>query len=876
MLYSFGVFETLITRTTATPQGIFSLMQKELIYNDLYKDIPAYVRENFCDLRIGAEKMARYHYIRNDIEDILFDEIYEALYTVGELKSCHIEQLKKLEKKIELENFLPIEENIKRIKTKVKEKNHVVLISDTYLDKNFIKSLMMNIDKIFSDIPIYVSSEYRKCKHSTNLYKLVHEKESACYEEWRHMGNDEQADIISPRVLGITVEKYKNKIFWDVEKACLRAYQSDAEHQIIIGASQYIRNYYAHNNTAIQVGCSYAGPILYPYVQWILKLCNEKSINRLYFIARDGYVLKRITDIIINRLNIPIKTHYIYGSRKAWRMAAYDGGKENLRKMLAISDPNRINTLYNLADILQISLEELLPFIREFEYMKDDIDYGSLCQIVHRLVEKDEFRTYLVSKHTTIRQNVISYLKQEIDFSDSSFAFIELRGSGYTTKCLADLMRDIYEAPINIFYYNLVSLGMTGNSICYNYIIDYFPYGIILELLCRAKHGQTNGYKKQNGKMTPLLGIGEGKLLDKYGFDEYLLGIEKFVTVILDKKHFCNYENNMYRISRFYLDFFSNKPDNVVLDFLSDMPFYMSSNATEFHVFAPKLNKYDIRNVLLFDDHSSYSGISFDISLLRTDNAGKRLVNIYSRYKEKIVNRFQRMYHRQLVIKNKNSFLTNAFIKLNMVKKKCVIYGAGRKGQNLYRISTSSKCEIVAWLDKKHNNGSKDNCLLGTIDNLNSIVFDVIVVAINDRRISLNIKHQLLDLGINKDKIKIYNEDLWYQTFLKCNLKNRKVLLCGEGQFYNEAKIIVENSDFEIRGCLNIEYEYSLDTIFHNIKKLFSKASDKDTSVIIVTCELEKSIQIKKQLLTELEIPEDNFCILMEKTNKDNAYLNVW
>ena len=47
---------------------------------------------------------------------------------------------------------------------------------------------------------------------------------------------------------------------------------------------------------------------------------HEKGIQKLFFIARDGYILKKIADILIEKYRYPIATVYLYGSRKAWRL----------------------------------------------------------------------------------------------------------------------------------------------------------------------------------------------------------------------------------------------------------------------------------------------------------------------------------------------------------------------------------------------------------------------------------------------------------------------------------------------------------------------------------------------------------------------------
>ena len=51
ILYSFDIFDTLITRTTATPCGIFSIMEKHLLQDSEYANFPEIVKQNFFIIR---------------------------------------------------------------------------------------------------------------------------------------------------------------------------------------------------------------------------------------------------------------------------------------------------------------------------------------------------------------------------------------------------------------------------------------------------------------------------------------------------------------------------------------------------------------------------------------------------------------------------------------------------------------------------------------------------------------------------------------------------------------------------------------------------------------------------------------------------------
>jgi len=133
--------------------------------------------------------------------------------------------------------------------------------------------------------------------------------------------------------------------------------QRDVYHQLSIGASSYIRSGLKGKNLAVEVGSSLAGPILYPYINWVIDQSINREINRLYFVARDGWILKQIADLIIKLRKYPIRTYYIYGSRKAWRLPSYDGSVKDFDRFLLWSNMNEVLCLDDLAEVFHLKLE---------------------------------------------------------------------------------------------------------------------------------------------------------------------------------------------------------------------------------------------------------------------------------------------------------------------------------------------------------------------------------------------------------------------------------------------------------------------------------------------------------------------------------------
>ena len=112
-MYSFDIFDTLITRDVATPFGIFLYMQEILCGNE---NFPEYVRMNFATLRVQSEKLARVTYQKEFMEDIPLEKIYEPFEMLGNLDSAQIQKLIELEKECELNHCIGIPENISLVK----------------------------------------------------------------------------------------------------------------------------------------------------------------------------------------------------------------------------------------------------------------------------------------------------------------------------------------------------------------------------------------------------------------------------------------------------------------------------------------------------------------------------------------------------------------------------------------------------------------------------------------------------------------------------------------------------------------------------------------------------------------------------------------
>jgi len=747
-LYSFDVFDTLITRITATPQGVFALMQNELRSNTLYIDINDGFKNDFPLIRVHAEELARHCLQRNGIEDITLDEIYDYVAMRGDIGRGQAELLKELEISIELKCSYGIQENIEKVKRLLSEGEKVVLISDMYLPQTVIRKLLVKADDVFFNIPIFVSNEYRKIKYTGNLYRVVRE-ENLEFSEWIHVGDNSRGDVIGAQRVGITPRQYKFPKLMEAERQIIALRPYDVDAQIVVGASRNAR--IEHENIAFSVGTTFGGPILLAYVEWIIRRCEQQKIEKLYFIARDGYILKKIADIIIETKKKNIETFYIYGSRKAWRMPSFECDTD-LNELLAWSHINRIIDIKSLADVMGIELNELRAYLPEDYKDFDRISFTVRRQVVDYLNRNKEFRDFLVQRHQNNKELLVKYLKNNIEYEGGRFAFVELGGSGYTQECLARIMKKFCSEPICTFFFKMDALRQSDECRFDTFYPSHLREHILIEALCHAPHGQTIGYKyEESGDIVPVLETYEDKALLEHGIYEYIEGIVAFTKV---KYSSINYGLDLMiplELVDCLYQHLCDTDEQEILSFIGDMPNSVTGREKKAVGYAPRLSYGDIINVFLvnrLEPEKSYKGTSLNYSIKRCSKLQKKAIDWCDRHYDGLTGKLLKR------IGCSNADVYNDLVPVELLTKNVVIYAAGKRGQMIYKqFKKKGKSKRIKWVDKNWEAKRADGLPVDPIESISEEQYDLVIITIDDYKISEQVRSTLCNIGVPNEKI---------------------------------------------------------------------------------------------------------------------------
>lgn len=506
-LYSFDIFDTLFTRKVLRPSGIFQYVEYKIKIS--HEKFPLMFSESYVDIRRWAEANAREYYRKTTIErdtdciEISFEMIFERMAAVYGLNEKQTDLLKQWEIEAELDNVIPIPENIAQVKALMDKGEHVILISDMYLDKGIIQKMLYKADPVLTEIPLFLSSEYGVQKSGLNLFKEVYKSYEPTYGfgKWIHSGDNVHSDVRMPNRLGILSRRIEPLQFNQYENDLANYINSyDGTMCAALMARFRKKNFYEKDVFAF----SFVSLCFVPYINWVLRDAVKRGYETLYFLSRDGYQLQRIADKIIEIKNLPLKTKYIYGSRRAWRIPSYIddidvgfwGGYGNFVKITSK------DKLLKALDLNEDEFAELFPMLKDIT--DEEIQQKNrMPQLVEMFRNSQEYRSLLLRKAGEQRKSVCGYLKQEIDSSER-FAVVEFWGRGYTQECFTRLWHEASGNKDKVaFYYARTVLPSEGDNIRYNFTTNSQSLLFIESIFANIPYKSIEKYNFVNGRYEP-------------------------------------------------------------------------------------------------------------------------------------------------------------------------------------------------------------------------------------------------------------------------------------------------------------------------------------------------------------------------------------
>ncbi len=482
---SFDVFDTLIKRNIENPTDLFDLVQK--IYNQTNKPL----LENFKEKRIEAERKARE---LSSHKEPNIDDIYKIIDIDNK------KQVKELEIKLEI-NICQQNKDFYSIYNYAKQsKKKIIITSDMYLRKETLEEILSNANIKYDYL--FLSNDIKLNKHNGKIYPYILKKLNIKPSQLLHIGDSKRSDYIIPklyRIKSILIPKKINK---------LRYYKDYKANEL---SDNIIKNYINNNlpldkDIYYQIGYEILGIILLGYSNWLKDSLQKEKINKVFFLSREGALLKKAFDLINNT---KIETKYLYLSRRSTRPSLLKN-INNLEEVFDICKTRRIIDLESFFMNVGLNINDYNDLIKKYNITKNiNIDKIENFDKLFDSIKKD-----ILKNAKREEKNLLLYLNSQ-GFKDK----IAISDIGWSGTMQSSLINIAYQNKIDVditgYYvgqlkaaYKNIKKGDKQFGYLFNYESDEMQIRAFISLfenLFSCNHGTTIKYEEHSGIIKPIL-----------------------------------------------------------------------------------------------------------------------------------------------------------------------------------------------------------------------------------------------------------------------------------------------------------------------------------------------------------------------------------
>jgi len=586
-VYSFDVFDTLITRKVGLPEHVFLLTGRR-ISEELKLEIDA---SYFANARILAERQL----IQMGVHNAAIDNIYDQLARNIDISQQLAYKIAQIELETERENLLPIPKNIKLLEGLRDEGAMILYVSDMYLSGEIIKQILSDHGIYAQGEKIYVSCDYGASKVNGKLFEIILKDLAIKADDLHHYGNSLKGEIKGAQKIGASCtflpEGNLNRYEKFLAQAEFRFRVGENElldYSKMAAASRYSRlQGNGRKKQIYDVAASVASPILYKFVANVLRNAHGKTV---YFLARDGYIMRKIAERINKNGHYNCDIKYLYISREILILSRIGNltDADYIKNLLAIY---AMETLRNT--LRKLSIKESI--INEIGLNKHQLDKTIID------FEKDELERIFLNKkiHSDIlkesenkRRRLLAYLKTE-EFLDRKGTVIVDVGWALTIQnYLVEILKELEVEFPEGFYIGINETADSSikrgkkNGYFWDHRKNKFHINApriiqVFEVICSAPHGQTVDYNVKSNLVKPVLNDYETKHLNDWGLKDLEDGILNSLEYYLQFQENIEAHNTDQDLLKELLKMFWLNPTKAEVDAWGEYPYDISENGQE-------------------------------------------------------------------------------------------------------------------------------------------------------------------------------------------------------------------------------------------------------------------------------------------------------
>lgn len=259
------------------------------------------------------------------------------------------------------------------------------------------------------------------------------------------------------------------------------------------------------NKTAFfyKFGYEAFGPVLFAFCNWIKSYCEKNDIEKIYFLSRDGKIVKQAYDILFDEDK---KTNYFHASRRAIIVPSLHKiqSADEIFQRIAFNKKIKMKTFLKKVGLDSFDLNELLEkYGLNYEYIIDIQNYKldeNFCSVLNLILP-------------VIKENSINEYKSFLEYSrkkslSGKCAIVDIGWFGSMQNAMVELDNtlDLYGlyvgmVPDGKIFVSEKAKGFLFDSSHGRVVYDKFHYFIsIFEFMFLAQEGSTKRYyNNENG-----------------------------------------------------------------------------------------------------------------------------------------------------------------------------------------------------------------------------------------------------------------------------------------------------------------------------------------------------------------------------------------
>lgn len=548
---SFDVFDTVLTRLVGGPRQVFvecgrRLRAAKVI--DVPPEVYAAVREDV--LAQFTVDVRRHPPLRR-----VAGEVAERLG----LAAVSAETLYETELAVERDVLRAVPGLVAHVGAERRRTGRGVLfVSDTPLPADFLQGLLEREGLFVGGDALFTSADCGQSKQDGALYDQVRADQGVAPADLLHVGDDDEADVVNARLHGWQAGLRTDARFTSAERRLdAHAVSTDGLGPRLAGAGRLGRLRAVAEGAEPEISAIAADtalPLLVGFGLWVLSQARLHGIERLYFVARDGELLREVTQALATSRGDAVECRYLYGSRRVWQLAARGTARhQDAELWLPDGLAGSERTAAEILELVGLDTAEAYALTADpvFAPGRTDAPLGPAGFEAVRRALDGALQARSRQRARERRDLLISYLDAEGVTAPGAAAIVDVGWTGRASRALEDVLADAARPlPAAHLFVGLLdsapaTMGPDLYARSHGWLVDE-PAGrrlplhadedlvMLAETFTMGSEGSTVGYVDIDGVVSAQLAAPANPTVGAWGFADYRRTIGHALAAFID------------------------------------------------------------------------------------------------------------------------------------------------------------------------------------------------------------------------------------------------------------------------------------------------------------------------------------------------------